>query len=69
MYVRFGNVTEYAADVLALKYANALFGADRAVARALGKTADEILQMIPILNAFKLLPGSGRIEAIAGTWL
>ncbi len=61
--IRFDNVTECAADVLALKYANALFGADRTVAKALGKTEDEILQMIPTPNAYKLFPGLGRIEA------
>ena len=61
--IQVGDVTGCAADVLALKYANALFGADRTVANALGKTEDEIFQAIPMPDTCKLFPGRGKIAA------
>lgn len=55
------NVMEFKADVLALKYAMYLYGADSQVARALKKSDDDIYQLVPVLGQTKLLYTQGVI--------
>jgi hypothetical protein len=57
-----GDVSSFNADVLALKFANDLFGADRAVADSLGKTRNEIMNSLPRIGDYLLIPSFGRIK-------
>jgi len=61
--VQVGDVTTFDADVLALKFAQALFGADRAVATALGKNENQIMESLPLSGEFHLFSTRGRIRA------
>ena len=58
--VECGDITRFAADVIALKYARGLFGAAQGVASALGKTEADIQQQLPDLGSAQLYPGGGR---------
>lgn len=57
------DVREFRADVLALKYAMYLYGADKVVASALEKTDKEIAGLVPQLGSFKLLYTQGAIAS------
>jgi hypothetical protein len=61
--VQVDDVVAFEADVLALKFAAGLFGADRAVARVLGKTYDEIKESLPTIGAHTLFSTYGGIRA------
>lgn len=61
--VQVGDATTFDADVIALKFAQALFGADRAVATALAKNEDQIMESLPTPGEFELFSTHGRIRA------
>lgn len=61
--VQVDDVVTFEADVLALKFAEDLFGADQAVARVLGKTYDEIKESLPTIGAHMLFSTHRRIRA------
>lgn len=48
--IEHGNITEFTADVVALKYAQDFYGADRAVAEALSKKGIPIGEMRPLIG-------------------
>jgi hypothetical protein len=56
-----GDVLEFDADVLALKYAQALYGADRAVYERLSGTKAEL--RLPKISGFTFIETHGLIEA------
>jgi hypothetical protein len=58
-----GDVTTFDADVVALKFAQRLFGADQAVAQALGKREEDIASALLSLGAYKLFPAVDKIGA------
>lgn len=62
-HIEIADVREFHADVLALKYAMYLYGADQVVASALGKTDEEIAGLVPRLGSSKLLYTQGAIAS------
>ncbi len=58
-----GDVTQIEADVLALKYAEGLFGASQTVAKALGETEKTMKAMLPSVGSAHLIPSKERIKA------
>ncbi len=60
-----GNALEFQADVLALKYAQALYGLDEVVAELLGGKYDDLSLILPEESNFRLIPSKGVIEAKA----
>lgn len=60
--VQEGNVLQFPADVLALKYAQDLYGADSAVYKRLSEAGHEP-SSLPDLNEFKLIVSQGAIAA------
>ncbi|HWM89643.1 MAG TPA: hypothetical protein VN493_02635 [Thermoanaerobaculia bacterium] len=58
--VQEGDVLEFPADVLALKYAQSLYGADLAVYELLSESGREALPL-PSVNAFKFISTEGII--------
>ena len=61
--VEVGDVITFDADVIALKFAQSLYGADGAVARALGKDDSEMAELLPTIGSHKLLRTRGKINA------
>ena len=61
--IEVADVCEVRADVLALKFAMYLYGADQVVARALGKTEDEIASLVSRLGESSLLYTRGAIAS------
>ena len=61
--IEVGDITTFKADVIALKFAQRLFGADRAVSRALDKDVSDIIELLPTQGYYKILPSLGRIGA------
>jgi hypothetical protein len=61
--VEVGDVTTFGADVVALKFAQRFYGADGAVAAALGADAGDIAESLSRLGEYKLLPSRGRLGA------
>lgn len=61
--VEVGDVRSFDAEVLALKFAQALYGADRAVMQALGMSVDEVRRSLPAVGTYKLFPTHGKIQA------
>jgi hypothetical protein len=61
--VRHGDVLTHACDVLVLKYAQARFGADEAVARALNAHGQADDSMAPHPGGFRLIETHGAIAA------
>ena len=57
------DVVKTRADVLALKFAGRLYGADAAVATALGITPGEIMESMPSFGQHKLFDSGDRIGA------
>src|SRR5260370_27424068 len=51
------------ADVLALKYAQALYGADNAVVERLSKSGQDIVGLLPKVAGFRLIDSHGQIGA------
>lgn len=60
--VQVGDVTDFNADILALKFAQSLYGADKAVTYALGKTEIDLRRLLPAVGTYKLLPTAGKIQ-------
>jgi len=61
--VHCADVTQFEADVIALKYPRGLFGSGLAVATALGKTEAAMQQLLPSVGSAQLFPGQGHIKA------
>jgi hypothetical protein len=57
-----GDVRLFDCDVLALKFAQALYGVDRIVAEALEKIDLDITTMLPVIDAYKVFNSFGRIK-------
>src|SRR5947209_20580487 len=60
-----GDALKFQADVLALKYAQAFYGVDGAVAQLLSTEYDNLTSLLPKISGFRLLPSKGVIEAKA----
>ena len=58
-----GEIASFAADVVALKHAQAFHGADRAVALALADGGTELSSISPSVGDYRYLPSLGRIKA------
>lgn len=58
-----GNALAIQADVLALKYANALYGADRAAVHALIPVIPDIQERLPKTSGFYLTPAQNAITS------
>jgi hypothetical protein len=58
-----GDVAGVEADVVAVKYAEGLFGSALALAGPLGKTQEELGQALTSVGSRQILPGAGRIKA------
>ena len=61
-----GDALDFSADVLVLKYANALYGVDRAAVQALGSQVPDIGARLPRADGFYITPptdavGAGRV--------
>jgi hypothetical protein len=61
--VKADDVTTFETDVLALKLADSLYGADRTVAGVVGKTFDEIMGAAQTSGGYALFSTRGRIKA------
>jgi hypothetical protein len=61
--LRVGDVANVEADVVAVKYAEGLFGSALALARALGKTEEDLGEVLASVGSKHVLPGAGRIKA------
>jgi len=61
--VQHGDALRIAADVLVLKYANALFGADRAVVHAIEDAGQEIRDRLPKPSGFYITSVRGILAA------
>jgi len=57
------DITQFEADVVALKFAGVLTGAAKVMARTLGKTDEDIKNLLPSIGSMRLLPGNDRIKA------
>ena len=58
-----GNIAEFSADVIALKFAQTFYGADQFVARLLVEAGEDIDHLQPRPGSFRLLPSLGVIGA------
>ncbi len=58
-----GNALAIRADVLALKYADRLYGVDRAVVDALGGVVSDIERRLPKLTGWYITPTTGMVAA------
>jgi hypothetical protein len=58
-----GDALNFQADVLALKYAQAFYGVDGAVARLLFDGEDDLDSLLPKVSGFRLLSSKGAIAA------
>jgi len=61
--VETGDITTFKADVIGLKYAQALFGADEAVVEVLGISEDELAGLLSRKGSNHLLSGRGKVSA------
>lgn len=61
LVVEHGDALTIRADVLALKYADALHGVDQAVANALSSTIRDIEQQLPKPAEFCIIPGNDAV--------
>ncbi len=61
--IQIGDVTTFQADVLALKFAQGFYGADRVVAGILDKDVSAMRDLLPKLGSHKLLPASNMLTA------
>ena len=61
--VETGDIRNYQADVIALKFAQHLYGADSIVASALDKRSRDIMDLLPSIGYYKIFPSLGRISA------
>lgn len=58
-----GDVLYFKSDVLALKFADALYGVDRVVAKALGKSEADIATFLPKIGSHKFIESLGRVKS------
>ncbi|MBU4371030.1 MAG: hypothetical protein KKH02_01600 [Proteobacteria bacterium] len=58
-----GDALRVPADVLVLKYANALYGADRAAVHAIEEAGFEIRDRLPKPSGFYFTPAKGAVAA------
>lgn len=63
--VQSGNALEFKADVLALKYAQNLYGIDAVAADLLFTEDDDFATLLPEVSGFRLLATKGKIAAKA----
>lgn len=63
------DIVQYKADIIALKYAMALYGADRVIAEALGKSAGNMAELLPQLDNHIILYSKGEISASKALFL
>jgi hypothetical protein len=61
--IQVGDVTTFQTDVLALKFAQGLYGADRAVAGILDKDLSEMRRLLPELGSHQLMPAPNEMMA------
>jgi hypothetical protein len=61
--VRKDDITTIIADVIALKFAQRLYGADKAVASALKCDAEKMMQILPTIGSHTLLLSQGHLGA------
>lgn len=61
--VEHADITQYAADAIVLKFAQGLYGADAAVARALNKGIEDMDALLPSIGQHTFLPSKGHIGA------
>ena len=61
--VRESDITSVIADVIALKFAQQLHGADEAVASALKLDDEKMVEMLPTIGSHELLPSEGHLGA------
>jgi hypothetical protein len=61
--VEFGDALNVSADVLALKYAQALYGVDNIVVERLSESGQDIMSLMPKIAGFRLIDSRGRIGA------
>src|ERR1035437_1197164 len=61
--VRQADALTFEADLLAVKYAQALYGVDRAVVEALHRYHPDLNDLLPKVNGFRLLESRGSIAA------
>ena len=61
--VQEGSALDFAADVLAVKFAQQLHGVDRAVADALLQHYPKLGKLLPKVNGFRLLESQGSLAA------
>ncbi|MGD2215508.1 MAG: TIR domain-containing protein [Gemmatimonadales bacterium] len=61
--VSVGDVTSFEADVVAVKYAEGLFGAAETLAAALGKTEEDLEGSLASVGSRLILPAAGKIRA------
>ena len=61
--VQISDITTIDADIVALKFAQALYGADEVVATALGKRQNDIKRLLPNAGQYRLFKANGRIKA------
>jgi hypothetical protein len=61
--VQISDITTIDADIVALKFAQALYGADEVVATALGESQNDIKRLLPNAGQYRLFKANGRIKA------
>jgi hypothetical protein len=61
--IQISDITEIDADIVALKFAQALYGADEVVAHALGESQNDIKRLLPHAGQSRLLKANRRIKA------
>jgi hypothetical protein len=59
--VKFADVLSISADVLALKYAQALYGVDNAVVARLSESGEDIIGLLPKIAGFRIIDSRGQI--------
>jgi len=63
--IKTGDALKFRADVLALKYAQAFYGVDGAVAKLLSTEYEDLTSLLPKVSGFRLLPAKGVVKADA----
>src|ERR1039457_6071308 len=61
--VQQSDALTFEADLLAVKYAQALYGVDRTVVEALHRHHPDLSDLLPKVNGFRLLESRGSIAA------
>lgn len=61
--VEYGDIRSFDADVIALKYAQSFYGADRAVATALTLEQEKMDRLCPGIGDYRYVETYGRIRS------